>query len=189
MCLTDPLQSTNAEIDVGKLADPNSFTAFMSSRCRAYVVSQDEADKPQVGYHHHGCNCYSSGETEDSEGILLSAWPLVLAWLDILYKDDSYAEVVVMGTNMDEELQQAMGGLTCQTMDRAEPKIDSVRELATAKPNIQINDLKDMDLEREAKAKDVMSGTMGWKDASDMIQDSVIEAEEASAKTFISPAS
>lgn len=188
MCLADPLQSTTVEIDVSKLGDPTSFTAFLSTRCRAYVVSQDEADKPQVGYRHHGCNCYSSGETENSEGILLSAWPHMLAWLDILYKDRTYAEGVVgMGTDMDEELSQALEGLACKTRDG--PELYSVTKPATAKPGTPNNDPQDEDVELEAKIEDGEQESIKGEDAMENTQDRVVEAEEPSMKTPISPAS
>lgn len=97
---------------MGSLANPDSFTAFVSSRCIAYVLSPDELGKLQIGYRSHGCNCYSSGETLNSECILPRAWPHMLSWLDKVYRDRGYAEqVVVMGTDMDDEMRQAMEGL------------------------------------------------------------------------------
>lgn len=208
MCLADPLQSTNVEIDVGKLADPTSFTAFMSSRCRAYIVSGDEADTPQVGYRHHGCNCYSSGEAENCEGILSKAWPHMLAWLDMLYKDPDYAEkVVVMRADMDEELQQAMEGLVCKTGEEILQE-DSVTESGAVDLGTQGGDSEDEGVELEAKAQDMKQETkikdmkqqtktegvkqeenMKWQDFSETFEDMVAKAEEPSTKTSISLAS
>ncbi|KAJ5137441.1 hypothetical protein N7526_003674 [Penicillium atrosanguineum] len=197
MCLADPLQSTNVEIDVGTLVDPTSFTAFMSSRCRAYIVSQDEADTPQMGYRHHGCNCYSSGETENSEGIMLSAWPHMLAWLDILYNDRTYAEeVVVMGADMDDNMQQAMERLAYKTGNGFE--MDSIAEPETVNQGTQDDDLKDGGVKLQAKitdmkqktiTEDVKQETMEWVDAmGNHTQDRVVKAEEPSIKTATSPA-
>lgn len=103
---------------MGSLADPEFFTAFVSSRCIAYVLSPDELGMLQSGYRSHGCNCYSSGEPLNSECILPSAWPHMLSWLDKLHRDPGYAEqVVVMGTGMNDEMRQAMEGLKMSEED------------------------------------------------------------------------
>lgn len=170
---------------MANLGDPTSFTAFMSSRCRAYVVSQDEADKPQMGYRHHGCNCYSSGEAQNSECILPSAWPHMLAWLDVLCKDRTYAEeVVVIGADQDEEVQQAMEGLTCKTEDEElkESKRGLVVEKeAETKLGTQ-DDLKDGGGELEPKAEDVKQKTVKWDDANETIPNKVAEVNDTRPK-------
>jgi len=188
ICLADPLQSTKVELDMGKLADPTSFTAFMSSRCRAYVVSHDAADKPQVGYHHHGCNCYSSGEAQHSEGILPNAWPRMLAWLDVLYKDRAYVEKMVKGTDMNEELQQTMEELTLQTGSE-EPKVGLVAEEVTTNLSTQDDESKD-GVELETKSEDAkQEKTVKWDDTKETPQDKVIEGKDASPTTKLDASS
>lgn len=149
MVLGDPLHLSAIELDMGSLAEPESFTAFVSSRCIAYVLSPDELGQLQVEYRNHGCNCYSSGEALSSECILPSGWPHMLSWLDKVHKDPEYAEqVIVMGSDMDDEMRQAMEGLKMPVEEddhqqgrkgaessiavKEEPKADDVMEGAGA---------------------------------------------------------
>jgi len=160
----------------------------MSSRCRAYVVSHDAADKPQVGYHHHGCNCYSSGEAQHSEGILPNAWPRMLAWLDVLYKDRAYVEKMVKGTDMNEELQQTMEELTLQTGSE-EPKVGLVAEEVTTNLSTQDDESKD-GVELETKSEDAkQEKTVKWDDTKETPQDKVIEGKDASPTTKLDASS
>ncbi|KAJ5574192.1 uncharacterized protein N7459_008619 [Penicillium hispanicum] len=107
ICLGDPLQTTYQDLDMGTLADPRSFTSFVSSRCRGYVLSEAPVGTHQSGYRTHGCNCYSSGEALNSECIIVRAWPDMLKWLDMLYKDPEYAEhVMIHADDMDEEMRK-----------------------------------------------------------------------------------
>lgn len=117
ICLADPLQSTFVDLDMSKLTDPTSFVAFLASRCRAYVLSQDERGTRQPLYDSYGCNCYSSGEPLNCESIIPHAWPDMLGWLDLLYKDPSYAEPVVIRSNVLDEA-------TCQELDQMATKGD-----------------------------------------------------------------
>ncbi|KAF7718633.1 Uncharacterized protein PECH_008847 [Penicillium ucsense] len=96
ICLGNPLQSTAVDIDMSALTDPGSFTAFLASRGRAYVLSPDQVGRFQEGYRRHGCNCYASGEELNTECIMSRAWPDMLAWLNKLYEDPSYAEQIVI---------------------------------------------------------------------------------------------
>lgn len=191
MCLADPLQSTNIDLDMAKLADPTSFTAFMSSRCRAYIVSQDEADMPQIGYCHHGCKCYSSGETQNPEGILSRAWPHMLAWLDILYRDRSYAEeIVVMGADMDEEVQRAKEGLSCKAEreEPEEPKEDLVAEKVDVKVATEDGDSKNGGVDPETQAEDVrQEKTVKSDDAKETVQAELAEVKGGSPKDMVDP--
>lgn len=84
------------------LADPESFPAFVSSRCIAYVLSTDELGTFQSGYGNHGCNCYSAGEALNIECILPSAWWHMLSWLDKVHKDPEYAEQIML---MDADVE------------------------------------------------------------------------------------
>ncbi|KAJ5212135.1 uncharacterized protein N7498_003781 [Penicillium cinerascens] len=191
MCLADPLQSTNIDLNMAKLADSTSFPAFMSSRCRAYIVSQDEADKPQIGYRHHGCKCYSSGETQNSEGILPRAWPHMLAWLDILYRDRGYAEVEVMGADVDEVLQRAKEGLSCKAEreEPEEPKEDLIVEKGVnLKLASEDDDSKDRSVSPETQAEDVRQDkTVKSDDTKEIVQNEVAGVKGGSPKDMVDP--
>lgn len=92
--------------------DPQSFAAFVSSRCVAYVLSSDELGTLQAGFGSHGCNCYSAGEPLNIECILPRAWPHMLSWLDKAYNDPEYVERIVFpGSDVEDELSEAMEGL------------------------------------------------------------------------------
>lgn len=95
------------------LTDPQSFTAFLASRGRAYVMSSDEVGKFQSGYPEHGCNCYASGEELNAECIMPHAWRDMLVWLDMLYLNSDYAEkVMIRAEDMDEEPREALENMT-----------------------------------------------------------------------------
>ncbi|KAJ5386152.1 hypothetical protein N7509_008693 [Penicillium cosmopolitanum] len=123
ICLGDPLQSTNADIDMSTLADPKSFTAFLSARCRAYVMSDEELGTRHSGYRSHGCNCYSSGESCYTECILPSAWRDMLHWLDMLYEDPSYEEqIMIIGRDLDENIKQDLEKLNVASDEDEDPE-------------------------------------------------------------------
>ncbi|KAJ5094486.1 hypothetical protein N7456_010347 [Penicillium angulare] len=107
MALADPQQTTYSDIDMGMLTDPQSFTSFLASRCRAYILSADPVGTPQSGYRNHGCNCYSSGENLNTECIIPAAWEDMLSWLDLIYKNPEYSEhVMLREEDMDEEMRR-----------------------------------------------------------------------------------
>lgn len=113
ICLGNPLQSTAVDLDMSTLTDPQSFTAFLASRGRAYVLSSDKTGKFQSGYRDHGCNCYASGEELNVECIMPHAWRDMLAWLDMLYQNPDYAEqVMIRAEDMDEETREALENMT-----------------------------------------------------------------------------
>jgi hypothetical protein len=117
------------------LTDPQSFTAFLASRGRAYVVSSDELGKFQSGFRNHGCNCYASGEELNSECIMAHAWPDMLAWLDMLYKDPDYAEqVMVRAEDMDEETRQALENMA--VTDDGDVKAEDAAQTGEATPMV-----------------------------------------------------
>lgn len=94
------------------LANSESFAAFISSRCVAYVLSIDELGQLQSGYRNHGCNCYSAGEPLNIECILPSAWPHMLAWLDKVYKNPEYVEQVMLpATDLVDGGSRSMEGM------------------------------------------------------------------------------
>ncbi|KAJ6020631.1 hypothetical protein N7540_006135 [Penicillium herquei] len=105
ICLGDPQQTTYSDLDMGTMGDPLSFTSFVASRCRAYVLSPDPVGTTQAGYRLYGCNCYSSGENLNSECIIPSAWKDMLQWLDILHKDPDHSEhVMLCADDMDDQM-------------------------------------------------------------------------------------
>lgn len=117
------------------LTDPQSFTAFLASRGRAYVVSSDEVGKFQSGYRKHGCNCYASGEKLNSECIMAHAWPDMLAWFDMIYKDPDYAEqVMIRAEDMDEESRQALENMA--VTDDGDVKTEDVASTEEASPAV-----------------------------------------------------
>ncbi|KAJ5608909.1 hypothetical protein N7528_009476 [Penicillium herquei] len=107
ICLGDPQQTTYADLDMGTIGDPLSFTSFIASRCRAYVLSSEPLGTTQAGYRLHGCNCYSSGESLNSECIIPAAWKDMLQWLDTLYKDPEHSEhVMLCADDMDDQMRR-----------------------------------------------------------------------------------
>jgi hypothetical protein len=76
----------------------------MSTRSRAYLVSQRPLDEPVDGRYEFGCNCYSSGETQNVEGIMPSAWASMLRWLNVMHENPGYGEVDrIVVSNVNEE--------------------------------------------------------------------------------------
>lgn len=109
ICVGDPLQDTNTDIDMRTLPDTKSFTAFLSARCRGYVLSNEELGTRHSGYRVHGCNCYSSGESCYTECIIPSAWRDMLHWFDMLYENPAYEEqIVIIGRDLDEKTQEGL---------------------------------------------------------------------------------
>lgn len=82
----------------------------MSSRCRAYVLSEQPVDDPVTGSQLHGCNCYSSGEALNVECIMPSAWKSMLEWLEKCHADPTYGEVVLVVGKDADEIGLATGG-------------------------------------------------------------------------------
>ncbi|THC91880.1 hypothetical protein EYZ11_008657 [Aspergillus tanneri] len=103
ICLSNPLHFTHIDLvdddnnDSGSDAHPSAmkptpFASFISTRCRAYVLSNQPLGLPVRGFQDHGCNCYSSGEELNVECIMPRAWKHMLAWLDLTYSDPEYCE-------------------------------------------------------------------------------------------------
>ncbi|EEH17095.1 hypothetical protein PABG_07182 [Paracoccidioides brasiliensis Pb03] len=91
LCLTNPLHDTNH-------LHPPDFANFMSTRSRAYLLSEKPLDTPVVGRYEHGCNCYSSGEALNVECIIPRAWESMLRWLDSMFEDPGLEEIGVIVT-------------------------------------------------------------------------------------------
>ncbi|PYH40549.1 uncharacterized protein BP01DRAFT_351034 [Aspergillus saccharolyticus JOP 1030-1] len=96
ICFANPLHIAQIEIgaDYENLAsaDPTSFAAFVVSRCRGYVLSNEPLGMPAEAMLDHGCNCYSSGEELNTEGIMPKAWSHALEWLNRAFADPNYGE-------------------------------------------------------------------------------------------------
>ncbi|KAL2223180.1 Arb2 domain-containing protein [Thermoascus aurantiacus ATCC 26904] len=101
ICLSNPIHYKHLDLspipapseDGSDSSGPSSFTAFMSSRCRAYILSEQPLEHPVPGSRIHGCNCYSSGEALNVECIMPSAWKSMLEWLEQCYEDPTYGEI------------------------------------------------------------------------------------------------
>ena len=70
----------------------DSFHSFVSSRCRAYVLSDKPVGMPVPGSDEHVCNCYSSGEELNVECIMPAAWKDMLEWLTRMYESPELCE-------------------------------------------------------------------------------------------------
>ena len=102
--LTNPLHfthielNTNPDIDCVSPTTPTSpstttsFASFIASRCRAYLLSPEPLGIPVPGAADHGCNCFSSGEELNVEGIFPRACDAMLSWLDMTYRDPEFCE-------------------------------------------------------------------------------------------------
>jgi hypothetical protein len=84
------------------MRDPSSFSSFVSSRCRAYVLSDQPLGVPVPGFREHGCNCYSSGESLHIECIMPRAWGHMLEWLAMAHDDQGYGEAELEIREADE---------------------------------------------------------------------------------------
>ncbi|RDW72311.1 uncharacterized protein DSM5745_07483 [Aspergillus mulundensis] len=77
-------------------SDPTSFASFISSRCRAYVLSPEPLGLPisitETQELDHGCNCFSGGEALHAECIMPSAWRHMMAWLGRAFEDQGLCE-------------------------------------------------------------------------------------------------
>ncbi|KAL4819332.1 Arb2 domain-containing protein [Aspergillus spinulosporus] len=116
LCLANPLHTKSFDLDSSepnttgsKNASSNSasFTAFVSSRCRAYVLSPEPLGVPistiETQELDRGCNCFSSGEELNSECILPRAWKHMLAWLDRAYESPGFCEAQLIVRETREE--------------------------------------------------------------------------------------
>jgi hypothetical protein len=108
MSLAEPLHSS-CDLEEDDLTNPTSFAAFMSSRCRGYVLSDKPAGERVAGYRDHGCNCYSSGEALNAECIMPMAWRDMLDWLNRTHADRNYSEqVMILASDVDESTREKL---------------------------------------------------------------------------------
>lgn len=101
MCLCNPLHFTHVDLlDLhNDNDDPNpttsNFLSFLRSRSRAYLISPEPCGVPIPGISDHGCNCFSSGESLNIEGVVPAAWREVVKWLEAVHADPEYCEDIV----------------------------------------------------------------------------------------------
>ncbi|KAJ5266764.1 hypothetical protein N7478_009572 [Penicillium angulare] len=159
IALADPQQTTYCDIDMGMLTDPQSFTSFLASRCRAYILSAEPVGTPQPGYRTYGCNCYSSGENLNTECIIPAAWENILAWLNEIDKNPEYSEhVMLCDEDMDEAMlreleEQAKNELTGEAAEIEWLRV--IGDAAAAERDGKRAAEKEAEAEEEAKTKDV----------------------------------
>lgn len=72
---------------------PPEFVDFISKRCRSYAVSPSPLEAPMVGRERFGCNCYTSGEHEYHENIVVKSWGSMLDWFNLLYANPAHEEI------------------------------------------------------------------------------------------------
>ncbi|CAL5870293.1 uncharacterized protein PFLUO_LOCUS4528 [Penicillium psychrofluorescens] len=123
MSLAEPLHSSY-DLEEDDLTDPASFAAFMSSRCRGYMLSDKPVGDRVAGYRDHGCNCYSSGEALNAECIMPMAWRHMLDWLDLTQADRNYAEqVMILASDVDDATREKL-----EELDVLEEAVDHALE-------------------------------------------------------------
>ncbi|KAE8418673.1 Arb2 domain-containing protein [Aspergillus pseudocaelatus] len=105
--LTNPLHSIDVELAV-KDEISGSFLAFVSSRCRAYVISDEPRGYLVPGARRHGCNCYSSGEMQHVECIMPRAWKHMLEWLNLAHADSTMYETQLRLREMNDSDSEAL---------------------------------------------------------------------------------
>ncbi|KAJ5808490.1 hypothetical protein N7474_009759 [Penicillium riverlandense] len=123
MSLTEPLHSSY-DLEEDDLTNPTSFAAFVSSRCRGYVLSDKPVGDRVAGYREHGCNCYSSGEALNVECIMPVAWRHMLDWLDLTHANRNYAEqVMILASDINDATRERL-----EELDALEEEVDHVLE-------------------------------------------------------------
>ncbi|KAL1886116.1 hypothetical protein Plec18167_000045 [Paecilomyces lecythidis] len=108
ICLANPLHYNGIHIfpESSSSATENSFENFVSSRCRAYVLSNRSLGDPVPGAVDHGCNCYASGEELNVECIMPKAWKSMLEWLEKAHDDPTFGEVqLVLKDDLEDDTE------------------------------------------------------------------------------------
>lgn len=106
---TNPLHFTRLELANSDINNPDSFAAFLASRGRAYVLSEEPLGTPVQGFNDHGCNCYSGGEALNIECLMPGAWRAMVDWLAKV-RDPGFSEdVLVLREVGGEELGEGAG--------------------------------------------------------------------------------
>ncbi|GIJ99333.1 hypothetical protein Aspvir_001463 [Aspergillus viridinutans] len=108
--LSNPLHHTHIDLAEESPSVPSSFISFVSSRCRAYVLSDKPVGFPVPGFQEHGCNCYSSGEALHTECIMPNAWEDMLEWLAKMYANPSDGEAHLEFKELDGATSATVAG-------------------------------------------------------------------------------
>ncbi|PKY06589.1 hypothetical protein P168DRAFT_288525 [Aspergillus campestris IBT 28561] len=105
ICLSHPLHHAQFELGQPGAESPpsDSFPSFVSSRCRAYVLSDKPVGLPVPGSDEHVCNCYSPGEELNVECIMPAAWKEMLQWLTRMYENPELCEEQLKFKNEEEQ--------------------------------------------------------------------------------------
>ncbi|KAL4906694.1 hypothetical protein BDW74DRAFT_177003 [Aspergillus multicolor] len=94
-----PTSTTSNEAST-TTTDPTPFASFISSRCRAYVLSPEPLGFPvsitETQELDRGCNCFSGGEALNAECILPSSWRHMLDWLGKAFEDPGLCEALLV---------------------------------------------------------------------------------------------
>ena len=127
ICLTSPFHRIGVDFggkDGKDSKDPSSFVSFVSSRCRGYILSEQDLGLPVPAPEHHGCNCYSSGEPLINECVMPKAWEDMLKWLNTTFEDPKYCEANLMF----REFSGNMGGDAMERVAELEQDVDIASE-------------------------------------------------------------
>ncbi|RAH52849.1 Arb2 domain-containing protein [Aspergillus piperis CBS 112811] len=127
ICLTSPFHRIGVDFgdkDGKDSKDPSSFVSFVSSRCRGYILSEQDLGLPVPAPEHHGCNCYSSGEPLITECVMPKAWEDMLKWLNTTFEDPEYCEANLMF----REFSGNMGGDAMERVAELEQDDDIASE-------------------------------------------------------------
>lgn len=96
MVFCNPLHNKGIEIvGDGGSKEAESFRQFLLTRCRAYLLSPEPRGVPIPGVAEHGCNCFSSGEALNIEGITPAIWKDMLQWMEAMYADPKHQEDIL----------------------------------------------------------------------------------------------
>ena len=110
ICFSRPQhQKHNLTLDSSDDTVPEigSFAHFISTRSRAYVLSDKPLEWPVPGTLEYGCNTYSGNEPLNHEDVIVSSWQSMLQWFDKIYADPSYEEVEFV---IEEAVEDDRGG-------------------------------------------------------------------------------
>ncbi|EFW16625.1 hypothetical protein D8B26_001381 [Coccidioides posadasii str. Silveira] len=103
ICLTNPLHDINH-------LHPLEFAKFVSTRARAYLISDKPLHHHVPGRYRFGCNCYSSGESLNVECIMPRAGDSMLSWLDKMHGSPRLEEIeVVVRDDVEDNVTDLAG--------------------------------------------------------------------------------
>lgn len=99
MVFCNPLHHRGIEIvnedGNSRSEEGDSFRRFLLTRCRAYLLSPESRGVPIPGIDQFGCNCFSSGEALNIEGITPTIWKDVVQFLEVMHADPEYQEEIL----------------------------------------------------------------------------------------------